>query len=25
MSADQREKLQAEWTKALGRAKAWLQ
>jgi glycerol kinase len=25
MSADQREKLQADWTKALGRAKAWLQ
>ena len=25
MSADQREKLQAEWSKALGRAKAWLQ
>jgi glycerol kinase len=25
MSADQREKLLAEWTKALGRAKAWLQ
>jgi glycerol kinase len=25
MSADQREKLQAEWTKALGRAQAWLQ
>ena len=25
MSADQREKLQAEWTKALGRSKAWLQ
>jgi glycerol kinase len=24
MPADQREKLQAEWTKALGRAKAWL-
>jgi glycerol kinase len=24
MSADQRQKLQAEWTKALGRAKAWL-
>ena len=25
MSEDQREKLQADWTKALGRAKAWLQ
>jgi glycerol kinase len=25
MSADQREKLQADWTKALSRAKAWLQ
>ena len=25
MSADQREKLQTDWTKALGRAKAWLQ
>ncbi|HYY30049.1 MAG TPA: FGGY-family carbohydrate kinase, partial [Chthoniobacterales bacterium] len=24
MSADQRQKLQPEWTKALGRAKAWL-
>jgi glycerol kinase len=25
MSADQRQKLQSEWNKALGRAKAWLQ
>ena len=25
MSADQREKLQSEWTKTLGRAKAWVQ
>jgi glycerol kinase len=25
MSADQRQKLQAEWNKALGRAKAWIQ